>query len=150
MQPSDDPSWSLYPETLVEFFREDGTLAVRVDLREPVDDLTRSRLAGLGLSEAFALLTAFNPRGRNSTTAENQTRDSALISRLRAMGVHWMRADGVSRDSEHRERGTAIALDRDAARQLACEMEQSAFFWFDGARFWIIGALVDAPAKRLC
>jgi hypothetical protein len=32
---------------------------------------------------------------------------------------------------------------------LAKELEQIAIFWFDGGRFWILGALVEADAMML-
>lgn len=35
------------------------------------------------------------------------------------------------------------------ARLLASKFGQSAFFWFDGASMWIIGAVVESPDQRL-
>lgn len=31
----------------------------------------------------------------------------------------------------------------------ARRFDQSAIFWFDGGRFWLLGALVDAKARRI-
>ena len=38
---------------------------------------------------------------------------------------------------------------QEAAIALAKEEEQVAIFWFDGKRFWILGALIETDAMML-
>jgi hypothetical protein len=40
-------------------------------------------------------------------------------------------------------------MPRGEALELAREMEQVAIFWFDGKRFWILGAIVEADPLML-
>jgi hypothetical protein len=52
-------------------------------------------------------------------------------------------------DRTHRESGVAVSMAKTDARPLASKFGQSAFFWFDGASMWIIGAVVESPDQRL-
>jgi hypothetical protein len=47
------------------------------------------------------------------------------------------------------ELGFALAVERETARQLAVEWEQSAFFWIDGSAVWLCGALVQEEDERI-
>ena len=40
-------------------------------------------------------------------------------------------------------------MNQQQALALARELEQVAIFWFDGSRFWILGAIVGADPVRL-
>jgi hypothetical protein len=40
-------------------------------------------------------------------------------------------------------------MPRGEALELAKELEQVALFWFDGQRFWILGALVETDPVML-
>ena len=61
-----DERWSSYPETVL-YFPDD----VMVDLRVEVTRSLREGLRAIGLGEPFAVLTAFNPRGRDIGESEN-------------------------------------------------------------------------------
>ncbi len=147
MDPDHDPSWHLYPETVLELHSADGTL--RIDLREPVAPALASRLVRLGPSGSFAVVTSDNPRGRKRDAALNAGGREELSRALRGGGIALLRADGTSPDGAHREQGFAVWLAIEDARRLARDHGQSAYFWFDGAAFRIEGALVDAPARCL-
>lgn len=146
LRPEEDPSWSLYPSTVLEL-GEGG--ALRVDLRRELPPDLPARLATLGLSGPFAVLTAANPFGRELATARNRGREARLRARLARLGVPHVRADGVSPDGRHRERGVAAPVSRLAAGTLARRYGQSAFFWYDGEAFWLVGAVVAVPPTRL-
>jgi hypothetical protein len=133
-----DPSWSRYPDTVLEIYR-DGVIAV--DLRRSLTDSERGRLASLGLGEAFAVVTAANPRGRTLSDSDNHERAERLDTEVAQRGLLFLRADGVSPDRSHRETGVAVAAPLDVAVALAARYEQSALFWFDGRRFWIVPVL---------
>jgi hypothetical protein len=149
-----DPNWSRYPNTVLVFDRSsvdsraEGT-ELRVDLRVPVSAAARRAFAALGLSEPFAVLTADDPRGRDLDPGENRRRADVLESELRQRGVNYVRVDACSPDEEHRECSVAAAIPRADAVALATRHQQVAIFWFDGERFWIVGALADAQPIAL-
>ena len=57
-RPEEDPAWTQYPETRLEFFRdaEDARPALAVDLRAPVPAAAVRALAELGLDGPFAVV----------------------------------------------------------------------------------------------
>ena len=146
MKPSQDPSWSHYGDTLIELF-EDGSVVL--DVRKPIPADQRQALASSVLGSEFAILTAFNPHGRDHSAADNAARDRRLRDELTARGLTWVCADGWSPDRSHREPGVAVVVDRVTARQVARAYEQSAIYWYERGVLWLVGALVDAPDERL-
>lgn len=145
MRPEDDPRWHAYAESVLEF-RPEGSEApvLRHGVREPLTPGVRQALAALGLPPAFAILTACNPRGVELPAVRNDARHAALVERLRAWKVAFVRTDGVSPDGTHREIGVSAALALPAARDLARELEQSAIYWVDASGLAIVPVLVDA------
>src|SRR5688572_30578926 len=130
-----DPDWPKYPETILTFATEPP---IEIDLRAipPRDALTG--LAGVGLSEPFAIMTAFDPRGENLSAQENDERRRLLEQRLRKLGYRFVTVDCCSPDRSHCECSVAVVMPQEAAIALAQELEQVAIFWFDGQRFWIL------------
>ena len=124
-------------------------LGVEVDLRSPLIARVVGQLSNLGAVSQFAVVTASNPYGVNSTDEENLRRHSTLREELERAGIPNVLAAGASPDGVHREEGFAIWVSRDRARDIATRHEQSAFFWFDGSEFWIVPTAVDDPAVRL-
>jgi hypothetical protein len=152
MRPDDDPSWPRYPETILEFYcrPDDAEPAVRIDLRAPVPDEARDRLAELGLDGPFAVVTAAAPVGQPQADAFDRARQADLELAVRTEAHAFaLRVDGVSPDGRHRERSVAVKLPRARAVALAREFGQSALFWYDGRDFWLAGALVEVDAERL-
>jgi len=134
-----DPSWNFYSQTLLEFHLPD---ILTVDLRRQVSVRTKKAFVGAGLSHPFAVLTACNPRGCSIDASANAGKTADLEQDLRVRGAVALPADGVSPDGKHREPGFAVGMSLDEATRLARRYDQSAFFWFDGERFWIMPALV--------
>ena len=141
-----DPDWPRYPETILDFAT---TPPVRIDLREiPADGAVAALKAG-GLGEPFAIITAFDPRGENLSPAENEKRRQKLDERLRSSGYRFTHVDACSPDRSHCECSVAVIMPQETALDLAREMQQVAIFWFDGKRFWILGALVETDPLML-
>ncbi|HUR91346.1 MAG TPA: DUF3293 domain-containing protein, partial [Gemmatimonadaceae bacterium] len=134
-----DPDWHRYPDTVLHFHAEP---VVSVDLREPAGNETRSAMDRLGLAGPFAVMTAHDPRGRDESAEVNARRAKELDRRLAALGVPFVHVDACSPDRSHCEASVAAVMDREAATALARELEQVAMFWYDGDKFWIVGALV--------
>jgi len=122
---------------------------VRVDLRDPVGKAGIAAMARAGLSGQFAVLTAHDPRGEDEDDEENDRRAARLSERLRSAGAMFFYVDACSPDGSHCEASVAAAIERDAATQLAREFEQVAIFWFDGEKFWIVGALAGGDPVML-
>jgi hypothetical protein len=141
-----DPDWPRYPETILGFAT---TPAVEIDLRMVPSEAALGALKAAGLGQPFAIMTAFDPRGENLSPAQNQQRTQALHARLRASNYKFAQVDACSPDRSHCECSFAIVMPQEEALDLAQELEQVAIFWFDGSRFWILGALVETDPLML-
>lgn len=141
-----DPDWPKYPETVLDF---GTTPAIEIDLRQIPSDGAVAALKAAGLDQPFAIMTAFDPRGGNLPRAENEERKRKLDERLRANGYKFVHVDACSPDRSHCECSVAVIMPQGKAIELASELEQVAIFWFDGRRFWIVGALVETDALML-
>jgi hypothetical protein len=141
-----DPDWPRYPETVLEFVT---TPAIEIDLRQIPSDDKIAALKAAGLDQPFAIMTAFDPRGENLSAAENEKRMQELDRRLRSSSYRFAQVDACSPDKSHCECSVAVIMPQEKALDLAREMQQVAIFWFDGSRFWIVGALVETDPLML-
>ena len=146
MTPEDDPSWEHYADTILELFAD---RSLELDLTKPVPSNALARLLEQKVGPTFAVLTACNPYGRAMDDLWNRRLTQVLRVEVATGGRTWVPADGVSRDRTHREAGVAVSMPKADARLLAIKFGQSAFFWFDGAAMWIIGAVVDSQDLQL-
>jgi hypothetical protein len=89
-------------------------------------------------------MTAFDPRGQDLSPEENEKRRRSLSERLHKLGYRFVDVDACSPDGAHCESSVAVVMKQKEALALARELEQVAIFWFDGSRFWILGAMVDS------
>jgi uncharacterized protein DUF3293 len=141
-----DPDWPRYPETVLEF---STTPAIEIDLRQVPSENVITALTAAGLGQPFAILTAFDPRGENLSRAKNEKRKQELERRLRSSNYGFAQVDACSPDRSHCECSFAVVMPQEKALDLAREMEQVAIFWFDGKRFWILGALTETDPLML-
>jgi hypothetical protein len=146
VNPEQDPSWSRYPQTILEML-EDRSLVI--DLREEIAHEARRALSQHGFGTGFVVLTAWNPHGRSTDEATNRERDRSLRAWLSQRRIRWTPADGVSPDRRHREEGVAAVMSVEQGRELALRYEQSAIYAYDGSVMWLLGALVTAPPLPL-
>ncbi len=140
------PDWARYAETVLIFEGEDR---FEIDLREVLSEAVRTHFRNRGFPQTFAILTAHDPFGRDSTPEENRVRQAKLESELRARDIHFVRVDACSTDREHCECSLAIDVDQEVAVQIAVEYEQIAIFWFDGTEMWLVGGIVKSDPIRL-
>jgi hypothetical protein len=136
-----DPDWPRYPETILSFSTNPP---VEIDLRELPPARAIADLAASGYDQPFAVLTAFDPRGHDLSPAENEARQRDLDVRLTKGGHEFVSVEACSPDRSHCESSFAIVMPQEKAIALARELGQVAIFWFDGKRFWIIGAMLEA------
>ena len=122
---------------------------VEIDLRVIPSGSALAKLDAAGFGEPFAVLTAFDPHGRDLSTVENEKRRRELDRRLTVDGYRFVHVDACSPDRSHCERSVAVVMPQEKAIDLAREMEQVAIFWFDGTRFWILGVVVEADPLML-
>jgi hypothetical protein len=141
-----DERWSSYPETVLHF---PGDPPVMIDLRVEVSPSLRKGLAASGLSGEFAVLTAFNPRGRDISDEENDRRMKELESELTSVRHEFIKLDACSPDKSHCECSVALKVSRKEAIDIAKRWEQIAIFWFDGGAFWLYGAIIEIEAIQL-
>lgn len=141
-----DPDWHRYPDTILHFHSQAG---VSVDLRQPVSPEDLKAMRQVGLDGPFAVMTAHDPRGRDESADTNKRRAKELDARLTSLGAPFVHVDACSPDRSHCEASVAVVIEREAATALARELEQVAIFWFDGEKFWIVGALVGGDPVML-
>jgi hypothetical protein len=141
-----DPDWPRYPETILCFSIEPP---LQIDLREIPSANALAQLKTAGLDRPFAVLTAFDPRGRDLSADENEQRKRDLDRRLTVRGYKFVQVDACSPDRSHCESSVAVVMPQDDAIALARELEQVAIFWFDGTRFWIQGAVLETDPVML-
>lgn len=141
-----DPDWPKYPETVLTFATEPP---IEIDLRAIPPRAALGSLGGVGLGEPFAIMTAFDPRGESLTSEANEQRRRALEGRLTSAGYRFVSVDCCSPDRSHCECSVAVVMPQKDAIDLAKELEQVAIFWFDGERFWIVGAMVETDPLML-
>jgi len=141
-----DPDWPRYPETVLRFSIEPP---LEIDLRQIPSGGALEQLKTAGFGRPFAVLTAFDPRGRDLSPDENEQRRRDLDRRLGSEGYKFAHVDACSPDRSHCECSVAVIMPQDNAIALARELEQIAIFWFDGQRFWILGALLEASPLML-
>lgn len=101
----------------------------------------------------FAVITAFNPNKSLSDDANRQAH-GRLIEHVQSLGLNFIEAHGVTATpaagaTPHQELGVAIRTSKSNARSIAELFVQNAFFWFDGANFWIEPARKTNPAARV-
>jgi len=141
-----DPDWPRYPETVLTFATRPP---VEIDLREIPSESALSQLRAAGFGKAFAVVSAFDPEGKNLSAAENEQRKRELNRRLFSAGYQFVDVDACSPDRSHCECSAAVTMPQQKALDLARELRQVAIFWFDGKRFWILGALVESDPLML-
>ena len=141
-----DPDWPRYPETVLGFAT---TPPVEIDLRNVPSEDEIAALKAAGLGQPFAIMTAFDPRGENLSAAENEKKTQELETRLRSANYTIAKVDCCSPDRSHCECSFAVVMPQEKAVDLARKMEQVAIFWFDGSRFWILGALAETDPLML-
>jgi hypothetical protein len=141
-----DPDWPRYPETILTFATGPS---VEIDLRAIPSEQAIADLAAAGFGQPFAVLTAFDPRGRDLSREENEKRKQSLDQRLTVEGYKFVHVDACSPDGAHCECSVAVVMPQDKAISLARELEQVALFWFDGSRFWILGGIVESDPLML-
>ena len=141
-----DPDWPRYPETVLTFATRPP---VEIDLREIPSESALSQLRAAGFGKAFAVVSAFDPEGKNLSAAENEQRKRELNRRLFSAGYQFVDVDACSPDRSHCERSAAVTMPQQKALDLARELRQVGIFWFDGKRFWILGALVESDPLML-
>jgi len=141
-----DPDWPRYPETILTF---SSRPKLEIDLRAIPSDETLTALQRIGFGDPFAVLTAFDPQGRDLSDSDNERRRRDLDVRLQRGGYKFVDVDACSPDRSHCECSVAVVMPQQDAIALARELEQVAIFWFDGARFWILGAIVESDPLML-
>jgi hypothetical protein len=141
-----ESGWGKYTETVL-VFRTDPQ--IYADLRVAVPNDVRDALRLLGTNGRFAVITAYNPNGRNLSGEENTRRQVLLEVELMSSGEGFVHVDACSPDRSHCERSIALPVTLDRAIEIAKKYEQLAVFWFDGTAFWIEPVLSDLERIQL-
>lgn len=144
MDKIEDPSWTNYPKTILTF-----PGGMRIDLRETLSDEQRAFLARDFLQTPFAIISAANPKGQSESEEANAAAVQVLKREITQRKFSFAMITGESVDGTHSETSFAVHLSILDARRLALDTDQSAYFWYDGQSFWLVGARVDTPSIKL-
>jgi hypothetical protein len=83
-------------------------------------------------SRPFAILTAYNPEGKEVDPETNTEADKELRRSLSRKSLPKHRIKGVSEDWSHEEKGFAVwGLNRKTASEIGRGFGQDAYFWVD-------------------
>jgi hypothetical protein len=86
----------------------------------------------------FAIITAWNPKHRSVTDAENRNEDEALRRNLELRDLSYFRATGCSPDLSHREPGWAVEMPKADAITLGKRFGQRAIWWVAGDELLLV------------
>ena len=145
-------SWAEYHDTNLRF-KHNGVDITFVMQNALTPEQLQQLAQCVGGPGEFAVITAFNPREIVSDDANRQAH-ARLIEHVQSQGLKFIEAHGVAATpaagaTPHQELGVAIRTSKNNARSIAELFVQDAFFWFDGANFWIEPACEKKPATRV-
>ncbi|WKE64827.1 DUF3293 domain-containing protein [Gallaecimonas kandeliae] len=99
---------------------------------------------------SFAIVTAYNPRGKALCEAANHYRDQRLEAELKATGQHPQPLWGCSPDFQHREKSWALVMPKEQAVQLGWRLEQNAIYYVEHDVLYLVPCLMeDQEESRL-
>jgi hypothetical protein len=89
--------------------------------------------------DAFAVITACNPRGQDAHPDANRKSSALLRKATGRLKLKRHRVTGMSDDMKHREPGFAIwGCDLSAALELGSQFNQDAIFWVEDGRLDVV------------
>lgn len=82
-------------------------------------------------SESAAIVTAWNPFGRNLSEGANRLRQMQFLHELRSLGLYWIAAEGRDPKGEHTTEESALVfgVSRESASTLLQRYQQHALVW---------------------
>ena len=145
-------SWDYYHDTNLRFTHNGMDITFVMSNALTPEQLQQLAQCVGGPGE-FAVITAFNPGVIVSDDANRQAH-AELIAHVQSQGLKFIEAYGVGATPAagaipHQELGVAIRTSKSNARIIAELFVQNAFFWFDGANFWIEPTCDKKPAARV-
>ncbi|UAA39115.1 DUF3293 domain-containing protein [Paraneptunicella aestuarii] len=97
---------------------------------------------------AFAIITAFNPHGKQLTEDENKSAHEKLKQQLLRNTGLVCEISGCSRDLSYQELSFAIQVSREKAMQLAKQWQQNGFYYVtQEGRLWLVPCLLNGMAE---
>ncbi|MCU0618312.1 MAG: DUF3293 domain-containing protein [Gemmatimonadaceae bacterium] len=145
--PAADPAWWAYGDTMLVF--PTAATPLGVDLRHPLPAVVPARLQAHVGGSRFGVVTPADPAGQPLDAAANASRLAAFAAELHAAGLPAVPADGCDPAATHREPGFAVVAPQPTVRALAARWGQTAFYWFDGDRVWLVPTHPAYPALPL-
>jgi hypothetical protein len=145
MRPEEDPSWRNYALAIIDFGNELVPVAERVSSTGKAFQILDQH----NLLPRFGVITACNPLGQTVDARINEALSSQLRERLQQLCVRVVPCSAGAVDGSHREASFAVVMPLRSLTDLALEFRQSAVFWFEEDRFWLMPAAVQAQPVDL-
>lgn len=140
LKPEDDPSWRSYTLAVIDL----GNGLVPVAERVASTGKAFQVLEQHNLLPRFGVITACNPLGQAVNASTNEALSSQLRERLQHLCVRVVPCSAGAVDGSHREASFAVVMPLRSLTDLALEFRQSAIFWFEEDRFWLMPVAVQA------
>jgi hypothetical protein len=96
-----------------------------------------------GLSERYAIITAFNPKGKTLTDCENRARDYRLQEFIAQQKANNRCVYGCSPDLTHREKSWMVNFDKDKAIEVGKAFDQNAIYWVENGVLFLTPCLSE-------
>lgn len=93
------------------------------------------------LPNTFAIVTAYNPRGKIISNESNLHNNSLLTKQIASL-KHWG-IIGCSPDLSYQEPSFAIEIAKHDALKLAAGYKQNAIFWVEGNKLYLEAVLMN-------
>lgn len=145
MNPEDDPSWRSYKLAVIDV----GNGMVPVAERVAITGEAFQILEQHNLMPRFGVITACNPLGQAVDASTNEALSSQLRERLQQLRVRVVPCSAGAVNCSHREASFAVVMPLRSLTDLALEFRQSAIFWFEEDRFWLMPAAVQTQPVDL-
>ncbi|MFV7768971.1 DUF3293 domain-containing protein [Shewanella marisflavi] len=94
-------------------------------------------------SLSFAIITAYNPKGKNLSPSQNRLLDKQLQRHILRLQYPYRALIGASTDRGHMEKSWAVSLDKTDAVELGKVFNQNAIYFVDNDELYLVPCLVD-------
>ena len=94
-------------------------------------------------SLSFAIITAYNPKGKNLSPSQNGLLDKQLQRHILRLQYPYRALIGASADRGHMEKSWAVSLDKVTAVELGRVFNQNAIYFVDNDELYLVPCLVD-------
>ena len=103
----------------------------------------------ISLQSSFAIVTAFNPMGKNLSNSQNLLCDRRLQATINTLKVPYRQVVGASPDLNHMEKSWVLFCDLDTGIKLGHEFNQLAIYYVEKGQLSLLPCHCSENAVEL-